>query len=298
MNDDTIFRLLKLLISGLGRLPVPVADFCSDSLGLLWYRIDKRHRTVTLDNLERAFGTDWSPGQRERVAKQVFKNIAAILFEVAWSCRFNKADFLSHFTIKGLDHVRAAHGKGRGVIVVTCHMGNFEMLIPAIDETGYKGYAVYRPLDFQPLERLIRLIRQRFGVTMMPMRGASKKIEALLSEGGVMGTLFDQNVDWYKGVFVDFFGRPACTNNGLAKLALKTRSPVLPMYTVRKNRRFLIEFLPEIPLSVTGDPIKDIETNTQNFTAAVETMVRKYPDQYFWVHNRWKTKPYCPYPRR
>ena len=125
----------------------------------------------------------------------------------------------------------------------------------------------------------------------------SEKIDAVLREGGEMGTLLDQNVDWYKGVFVDFFGRPACTNSGFAKLALRSRAPVVPMYTVRKGKRFLIEFLPEVPLIETGDKIKDIEINTQNYVSAVESMVRRYPDQYFWVHNRWKTKPYCPYPR-
>jgi KDO2-lipid IV(A) lauroyltransferase len=193
--------------------------------------------------------------------------------------------------------VKAAHAKGKGVLVITCHMGNFEMLIPAIEGTGLKGYAIYRKLDFEPLEHLIRRLRQRFGVTMVPMRGAARKIDAILRAGGVVGTLLDQNVDWYQGVFVDFFGRPACTNSGLAALAIKTKAPVLPMYTMRKNREFLIEFLPEIPLEDTGDRIKDLENNTQNYTAAIEAMVRRYPDQYFWVHNRWKTKSYCMLPQ-
>jgi KDO2-lipid IV(A) lauroyltransferase len=193
--------------------------------------------------------------------------------------------------------VTAAHAKGKGVLVITCHMGNFEMLIPAIEGTGLKGYAIYRKLDFEPLERLIRRLRQRFGVTMIPIRGASRKIDAVLRAGGVVGTLLDQNVDWYQGVFVDFFGRPACTNSGLAALAIRTKAPVLPMYTMRENREFLIEFLPEIPLEDTGDRIKDLENNTQNYTAAIEAMVRRYPDQYFWVHNRWKTKSYCMLPQ-
>ena len=298
MSDDTIYRLLKLMIFLLGRLPVGLADFIAHSLGLIWFKLDKRHRNVCLDNLAHAYGEEWTRERQYRTAKQVFKNLVRILFEVAWSCRFDKETFLSHFTIKGIENVRAAHAKGRGVLVVTCHMGNFEMLIPAIDETGYKGYAIYRKLDFDPLERLIRKIRQRFGVTMVPMRGASKKIDRYLSEGGVIGTLFDQNVDWYKGVFVDYFGRPACTNNGLAKLAMKTKAPVIPMYTVRHNRKFLIEFLSEVPLQDTGDTIKDIENNTQAYTAAVEAMVRRHPDQYFWVHNRWKTKPWCAWPRQ
>lgn len=293
MRDKIIYRLLLLCIWIVGRIPVPLADFCSRSLGLIWYRLDRRHRTVTLENIRQAYGDQWSEDKVEITAKQVFKNIASIFFEVAWGYKFDKQRFLSHFNIKGLEHVKKAHAKGRGVIVVTCHMGNFEMLIPAIDETGFKGYAIYRKLDFYPLERLIRKIRQRFGVTMMPIQGVSRKLDQILEQGGVVGTLLDQNVDWYKGIFVDFFGRPACTNKGLATLALRTGAPVVPMYTVRMNRKYLIEFLPEVKVENNGDEIKDIENTTQNFTNAIEMMVRKYPDQYFWVHNRWKTKAYC-----
>lgn len=293
MSDETIYKLLKLLIYWVGRMPLSMANFCADALGLVWFMMDKRHRTITLANLEKAFEGQMTDSQIRQTGKQVFKNIARILFEVAWSCRFDKETLLSHFTIKGIEHVKKAHAKGRGVIVVTCHMGNFELLITAIEETGFPGYAIYRKLDFKPLERLILTIRQRFGVTMVPVRGAARKIDAILRKGGVVGTLLDQNVDWYQGVFVDFFGRPACTNSGLAVLAMRTKAPVLPMYTMRKNKEFLIEFLPEIPLEDTGDQIKDLENNTQNYTSAIEAMVRRYPDQYFWVHNRWKTKPYC-----
>ncbi|MCG8685743.1 MAG: lysophospholipid acyltransferase family protein [Desulfobacterales bacterium] len=297
MGDDLIYRLLRLLVWTLGLMPVSLADFCADLIGLLWFKIDRRHRRVTIDNLTYAYGDQMDPRQIEILSKKVFKNIAAILFEVAWAQKFDKQDFLSHFTIKGLEHVKNAHAKGRGLIVVTCHMGNFEMLIPAIDETGFKGYAIYRALDFKPLDRLIRSARQRFGVTMIPTKGASRKIKEVLSQGAVVGTLLDTNVSWHKGIFVDFFGRPACTNKGIAKLALKSGAPVIPMYTVRKNRKFIIEFLPEIPTIETNDSIKDLEINTENYSKAIELMVRKYPDQYFWVHNRWKTKNFCPWPR-
>jgi len=298
MRDEKIYKLLKLLLHMVGRLPVPVATFCSDVLGLLWFKIDKRHRNVTLDNIQQAFGDEMTSFQVMCTAKQVFKNIAGILFELAWASRFDKEEFLSHFTIKGIEHVKNAHAKGRGVLVVTCHMGNFEMLIPGIDETGFPGYAMYRKLDFAPAERLIRELRERFGVTMVPIHGASKKIDAILKNGGVIASLLDQSVDWYVGAFVDFFGRPACTHKGLASLAMRTKAPVVALYTVRQNRKYLIEFLPEIPLEDTGDRIKDLENNTQNYTAAIESIVRRYPDQYFWVHNRWKTKPYSLFPRQ
>jgi len=297
MSNDHIYRLLKLVVWLLGRIPVGVADFCADFLGLLWFKMDKRHRQVTLQNIAHAFGGQMNPLQIEMMAKQAFKNIARIPFEITWSWRLDLEELLSHVTVRGIEHVENAHAKGRGVIVVSCHMGNFEMLLQAIYETGLKGYGVYRRLDFEPLERFTKKVRQRVGVGLIPIIGASNRVDTILSQGGIVGTMLDQSVDWYKGVFVDFFGRPACTNKGLAMIALRTKAPVIPLYTVRKNRKYLIEFLPEIPRVETNDEIKDLEINTQNYSTAIESMVREYPDQYFWVHNRWKTKNSCPWPR-
>lgn len=297
MNDDQIYRLLRLLMLALGSLPMWLADFCAHLLGLLWFKNDARHRKITLENLTRAFGDQMTPDQIEVLGKQVFKNIVNILFEFAWTLKFDRKTFLSHFTIKGVEHVKAALARGKGVIGLLCHLGNFEMLIAGIEPVGVKGYAIYRRLDFEPLDRLIREGRRRFNLEVIPRGKSFKKAEAILKQGEIVGSLLDQSVDWYLGSFVDFFGASACTHKGFAKLALKTRAPVVPMYTVRKNRHFIVEMLPEIPLVETGDPIKDIEINTQNYTSIIESLVRKHPDQYFWIHNRWKTKNYCPWPK-
>lgn len=297
MNDDQMYRLLRLFVLALGRLPIWLADFCARLLGLLWFRIDARHRKITLKNLTLAFGDQMTPDQIEILGKRVFKNLMNILFEFAWTLKFDRETFLSHFTIKGVEHMKQAHARGKGVIGLLCHLGNFEMLIAGIEPVGVKGYAIYRRLNFKPLDRLMREGRRRFNVEVIPKGKSFTKVEAILKRGEIVGSLLDQSVDWYMGPFVDFFGAPACTHRGFAKLALKTRAPVLPVYTVRKNRHFTVEILPEIPLVETGDPIKDIEINTQNYTSAIESLVRKYPDQYFWVHNRWKTKNYCPWPK-
>ncbi len=298
MSDEKIYKVLNLLVYLVGHLPAPVATFCSDVLGLLWFKIDKRHRRVTLENIQKALGDEMTPFQVMRTGKQVFKNIASILFEVAWSYQLDRETLLSHYTITGVENVEKAQAKGWGVMVLAGHLGNFELNIHGIEHTQMKGYGIYRKMDFPPLEQLMLDIRQRFGYTMVPIHGASKKLDTILGDGGVVGTLLDQSVDWYAGVFVDFFGRPACTNKGLASLALRTKAAVVPMCCMRKNRKVFIDFLPEIPLVETGDRIHDIEKNTQNYTTAIESMVRRYPDQYFWVHNRWKTKPYCTFPRQ
>jgi KDO2-lipid IV(A) lauroyltransferase len=293
MSDEKIYRLIKVLVILIGLFPKQILKFFSDLLGLIWYNIDKRHRHVVLQNINLAYPDRFSDIEARRFAKNNFKHIAGILFEVIWSYSKSKDELFKYFSIKGLEHLENARKKGRGVLCLTCHLGNFELLSAAIGKTGINPYVLYRKFDFNPLERFVLEMRQRFGTTVIALRKASKKVVTVLRNGGVVGTLLDQNVDWYKGVFVDFFGRPACTNNGFAKLVLRTKSPVVPVFIMKRNDQYIMEFLPEIPLQLTGDPIKDIENNTQNYVSAIESMVRRCPEQYFWVHNRWKTRPFC-----
>jgi Kdo2-lipid IVA lauroyltransferase/acyltransferase len=293
MNDDIIYRLLKIFIALLGRLPQWILNFFSDLLGLIWYKLDKRHRDLAIENINSSFPGKFSPLKSELLVKKVFKNTASILFEAIWSYHKTGNELFQFFTFKGMNYLDDARQKGRGVVLLTCHLGNFELLVGAIPMAGIKNvFGIYRKFDFKPLERLMLEIRQRFGVKMISTGGLSKKIDKLLNSNKIIGTLFDQNAGTYNGVFVDFFSRPACTKNSLAKIVLRTKASVVPMFIMKKNDRYIIEFLQEIPLEKTGCPIKDIENNTQHYVSAVESMIRRCPEQYFWVHNRWKTKPY------
>jgi Kdo2-lipid IVA lauroyltransferase/acyltransferase len=292
MNNDTIFKLLKLMVTLLSMFPRRTLKFFSDLLGLIWYTLDKRHRNVVFENIQSAYPGKFSLAQARRFSKNVFKNTAGILFEVIWSYRKTWDELSVYFLIKGVKNIENAQKKGRGIILLCSHLGNFELGGAVIAKAGIDPYGVYRKFDFQPLERFLLELRQKFGTRMIPLRGASKKIDTILRNNGVVGTLLDQSVDWYKGVFVDYFGRPACTNDGLAKLVLRSKAAVVPVFIVRKNDNYILEFLPEIPLEITGDPIKDIENNTQNYVSSIESTIRQCPEQYFWVHNRWKTKPY------
>lgn len=293
MDDQKIYKLIKLFINLMGRLPRSFLMFFSDALALIWFLIDKRHRNIVIYNIQQAYPGRFSEKAARQFAKKNFKHTASIFFTMIWAFPKPKEQLFKYCVFKGLERIKAAQEKGRGVMLVSCHMGIFELVVPAIASVNIKLYILYRPLDFNPLERLILESRQRFGIVMVPLRKATGKISEVLKDNGIVATLLDQNVDWYKGAFVDFFGRPACTNNGLAKLVLKTKPVVLPGFMRTEKEKFILEILPEIPLQETGDPIKDIENNTQAYVSAIESMVRRYPEQYFWVHNRWKTKPYC-----
>ena len=283
----------------MGFLPRSAAKFCSNIIGLVWFKTDKRHKGIALKNISKAYKSEFSPEQVLNLGKQVFQNTVHMIFDIAWAFRMDQEELLKYYTIKGYDNLKKALQKGRGVLLLSGHIGNFELLVAAFGhDPDFKMYGAYRKFDFQPLERLMLEERQRFGTTMIPLQGAAKKIDAILKNKDAVGTLLDQNENWHRGVNVDFFGRPACTNKGLAVLALRTKALVVPMCIAKTGDTFVVEFLPEIPLQSTGDMIKDIENNTQNYTAAIESMVRKYPDQYFWVHNRWKTKPYSLIPKK
>ncbi len=297
MKDDTIYRLIKLFVQFLGRIPRPVARSISDFLGLVWFKIDKRHRTIVLENIKLSLDPSMEDHQVRTVTRQIFKNIMGIIFEIGWAYTLNETEFSRYFIFKGQEHLEKALKKKKGVLALTCHMGNWELLCQAVSLLGLKNAILYRKLDFEPLDRFMLEIREQFGTKLIPLKGASRKVDELLAQGQVVGTLLDQNVDWYEGCFVDFFGRPACTNRGVASLVLRTKAPVVPMFISRQGERYTIEFLPEVPLVQTGDPTKDLEINTQNYTSAIETMIRKCPDQWLWVHNRWKTKSSWPWPR-
>jgi KDO2-lipid IV(A) lauroyltransferase len=124
-----------------------------------------------------------------------------------------------------------------------------------------------------------------------------RRILQVLGRGEAVAMLMDQNFDCHEGVFVEFFGHRACTNKGLALLARHTRAPVVPVFLLREGQTFVAEIGPELPLIRTGDKTKDLEANTQRYNQVIEAVVRRHPEQWFWVHQRWKTRPYHPWPK-
>ncbi|MBW2109779.1 MAG: lauroyl acyltransferase, partial [Deltaproteobacteria bacterium] len=246
----------------LGLIPRTWAARMGNGLGQLFFYIDKRHREIALNNLKLAFGHEETPDQIQQLARKVFRNLGRILFEIGWALRLNPEDFSRYFSIRHLSRLEAAYQKGKGVLILTGHMGNWELLTVIGRMIGYPTSIVFRPLDFAPLNRFFERFRGRFGARLIPSQWAMAGILRSLKRGELVAVLLDQNVDWYQGVFVDFFKTPACTNKGLALLAMKSGAPVVQMFLVRDGDRFRAEIGQEIPLVRTGDQIKDVEANT------------------------------------
>ncbi len=297
----TLNPVLTFLISAmfwfLGLLPRFIVDFLAKTFARLWYISDSKHRKIAIQNLTLAFGDVKTPKEIQILAKKSFYNISLIPFEIGWNYRLGLSDLKEHFEIRGLHHIQDALAKGKGVLCLTAHIGNWELIPVVAAIANFTACILYRPLDFLPLDVFFIRLRSRFGAQLIPKTGSMTKIFKQLKTGNVIAFLMDQNVDWYEGVFVDFFNHRACTSKGLSLIALKTKAPVVPVFMVRENNDYIIEFGQELKLIQTGDLTNDIEANTMRYNQTIEEIIRRYPDQWFWVHNRWKTKPFCTWPR-
>ena len=286
------YNAIALLFKLIGLIPEARAEKLARTLASFVYWVDKRHREVALSNLTHAFQDEMTPEEIDALARENFYQTALTLFEMGQSTHWPKETVKDRFRYYGMHHVMKAHAKGKGVLFVMGHMGNWEFLAPAIVASGLQPAAVYRPLDFAPMDAYIKDMREKFGCRMYPTKKAIEGILHELGQGNVVGLLIDQNATKRRqGVFVDFFGRKASAHKGIAQLALATGVPVISFFVVRENGKFRAEFGPEIPVVNTGDMEADLVTNTQNFNRVIEGVVRRYPAQWFWVHRRWKTRP-------
>ena len=189
--------------------------------------------------------------------------------------------------IDGLEHLKDAAVQGRGVLLLTAHLGNWELLAAAQPLTGLPLSVVLRPLDQPRLDRVVERLRRRTGAELISKRRALPDVLDALRRGRMVGILLDQNATRAEGIFAPFFGTPASTSRGLAVIALRTEAPVVPVFIRRLERgRHLIEVGPVVP-----PPERDVVAFTTSFNEAIEKAIRRAPEQWFWLHKRWKTRP-------
>jgi KDO2-lipid IV(A) lauroyltransferase len=287
------YGVALLLYELLNVLPRWVAEELGTAVGLLVYRIDRRHRLLVQEQLHLAFPS-WPIARIRRTARQCYVNFGQSAVEFARLGRSSRSEILNSVSVEGEDHLRAARDQGRGVIFLTAHLGNWELMAVVCTLLGYRLFPVVRPLDNPWLNRLIDRIRSRYGSAMISKKTetAGRDVIHALRRGDCVGILLDQNMASYDGVFVEFFGRPACTSNGLALIARRTGAPVIPAFIVREadgRHRIIIER--PVELVKSRDIERDVLVNTGRCTSVIERMVRAYPEQWLWMHRRWKTQP-------
>ena len=290
-KENRYYTILRLFFKLLGLVPQRARLTLSNTIGHLWYLLDKRHRKVTIENISYAFTGEMGKRQVRILTKKVFSHFVLFIFEMAWSLKIDLNDFHTYFKIKGFNNFKSAYNKNKGIIFLTGHIGVWELGTFFWGKTGIPGNTVYRPIKSPALNQFINDVRLRFGGRMFPVKKALAHIKEVLANRETVFLLMDQSTKSKRGCVVDFMKRKTFANKGIAMLAFQTRAPVLPLFIIREKSKYLIIIEPEIPLVMTGNKLKDIEINTQNYTTVIEGVVRQYPDQYFWLHNRWKYQP-------
>jgi Kdo2-lipid IVA lauroyltransferase/acyltransferase len=277
---------IKLLKS----IPLSVRRILTKSLARAFYHLSLKHRLITIHNLLRSFPKK-PLDEIVKIAKGSFRSFALIGAEGIDIPYLNKDNLNKWITIEGLDNYLAANNEGKGVLLFGAHFGNWELGNAALAITTKPFVFVYRILDSPFLEKNITAVRASYGNVSLSKENAMRPMIRLLKKGITINLLIDQNVAWYGGVFVDFFGHPACAISGLALLALHTEAPVLSAFTRRlPGGKYILEISKKVKIIRTADRAKDVLNNTQNFNKIIEENIRRNPEQWFWMHQRWKTK--------
>jgi KDO2-lipid IV(A) lauroyltransferase len=288
------YSLARVILSSLGALPRRAAIAVGVGIGRIAYLLPGNLGRTGERNLQIAF-PDMAQRERARLLRGCFESLGRLLGEFSQLPKATpeKLRKLIEYDEVGLRHLREAEKNKRGVIFLTGHLGVWELHSFGWSALEYPLSFLVRPLDNERLEVMVERIRTRFGNRAIDKKSAARQSLRVLREGGTLGILSDLNTQPYEGVFVPFFGKLACTTAGIATLALKTDAVVIPTCAVwdRKKKRYFFHGDPPVQLVRTGDHAKDIELNTANFAAAIERMIRLYPDQWLWIHKRWKTRP-------
>lgn len=274
----------------LAGLPERCAYAIGEGAGRLAWRLDGRHRGIVEQNVAQAF-PEQSAGEVARLGRAVFVNLGRTAVDVARSRQLLHETGQAACRVEGLERLMAARARGKGVLIITGHFGPWELL-PLLAVLKYGAiHVVARPMDNPWVDDWLTRLRERGGNHVIRKREAVPAILKVLRQGETVGMLIDQHITERDGVIVPFFGRPASTVAAPALLAIRSGASVLPAGILREGRgRYAVRIEPEVPLERTGDLKTDIVVNTARFTAALEQLIRRQPDHWFWVHRRWKTQ--------
>ena len=283
---------IKVLLVVIRLLPRKASMWLLGNLGGLAFRLLKEERTKTISNLTIAYSKEKSKGEIAAMAKEVWVNLGKSGAEFAIKMGQEKPEeFFKNLEVRGNEYLQEAIKKGRGILGLISHMGCWEATALGLPMLGIPAYAIGKKLGNEKLNTLLFESRGKKGVPTLARGSSYKTILRVLSENNLIGILIDQDTK-VRGMFVDFYGKPAFTPIGAAMLAMDSGAPVLPMFYLKKpDDTYVFIIDKEIPLIMTGNRRQDMEENTRRFHEVIEKYIKKYPTQWVWMHNRWKTTP-------
>jgi len=271
-------------------LPRRLALALGRGLGRLWADLDSRHVRIAADNLRHAY-PHWDEARLLRTARAVYAHFGSILFDILWMERRSRGEIMALVDVQGADEARAALLERRGVVYVACHLGNWELNGIAAGWLFEPLSVVARPLDNPALDGHLVAFRQKSGNAVLYKKNVLGPALRLLRDGKGVAFLIDQNVQADEGIFVDFFGRPAASTTVAAALAVRVECPIVHGWTeLRPDGRYLMRYGVTRPRP-GAERSAEVERLTQELAHVIEGYVRTAPEQWLWLHRRWKTRP-------
>ena len=292
MRQRLEYLPLWLSLRFLGALPRPLAHAMGIALARLVYLVHGKLRRVGMRNLAIAF-PERSKAEHRRILRTVFDGMGRQLAEFSRFPKYTRENLHEVAVYEGFEALEEPRKRGKGVLFLTGHFGAWEVGSFAHSLYGHPIKIVVRDLDNPLVDGLVRHYRTLHGNVTIDNREFLRSLLSSMRAGETVGILMDTNMTPPQGVFVDFFGTLACTAAGMARVAMKTGAAVVPAYTLWDPalKKYKVCFEPELEIVHTGDTEHDVTANTAIFTKALEKIIRAHPDQWLWVHRRWKTRP-------
>jgi Kdo2-lipid IVA lauroyltransferase/acyltransferase len=292
MRKNLEYALAWSTLKFLGLLPRPWARWAGARLAALLFRLQPVWGQIALFNLQLAF-PDWSESQRQNVVHDMVRNLGWLAAEFAHLPNYNRKNIEKVVVLDGFENVAAAERQGKGVLFLTGHVGAWELKPFAHALYHRPLHFVIRPINNERVDALVNRYRSLSGNRPIHKKQAAREILRVLHRGGAVGVLADQNAALEDSLFVDFLGIPAATTTGLARVARHSGAPVVPSYTYWDQTlgKYRLRYDPALILDRTDDEDADIRCYVAQFNQVLSDYVRRFPDQWFWVHRRWKTRP-------
>jgi len=286
------YAAVWLLLKTIGAMPRAPARFVGACAAAFLLRLRPGLRRAAMENLRLAF-PKWSGKQRRAAIRGMVRQLGWMGAEFAHFPSYKKKNIERIVLLDGFENFASAQSRGKGVLFLTGHMSAWELAPFAQGLFGYPLHFLVRAIDNARVDALVTRYRCLSGNSPIEKNQSARAVLRVLAAGGTVGILADHNTLLSEGVFVDFFGIPACTTAGLARFALHTDAAVVPgfLHWDAALRKYRLCFEPAVELVRTGDDAADIRENTQRFTRVVENCIRRNPDQWLWLHRRWKTRP-------
>jgi len=292
MRERLEYAAVWVILQALGALPRAIARSVAASIAGALYALLPRLRRTAEFNLRLAF-PDWEDARRQTTIRAMVRNLGWMAAEFARLPKYSKKNIEEIIILEGHENFLEGQRRGKGVLYLTGHIGAWELSSFAHALYGFPLHYMARPLDNARVDALVNGYRCLSGNRPIFKNESAREVLKILRDAGTIGILADQNTMPEEGVFVDFFGKAACTTTGIARVALHTDAAVVPGYAYwdEGTRRYRLRFEPAVELARTGDIERDIFVNTQKFAKVIEGIIRSHPEQWVWVHARWKTRP-------